>query len=133
MLFNIFLSYLFLVVQNVDFSSYDDNNTIYDEGDNIYEVIFYLQESSKKPFKWFAVNQLKTNQDKCHLIVSTNDFTDIQIGDFSIKKKKLLNVNIHSKLNFDCHINHLCNKADKKLRALARVTPSMTLEKRKLS
>ena len=46
-LFNIFLSYLFLVVRTVDFSSYDDNNTIYDEGDNIYEVIFYLQESSK--------------------------------------------------------------------------------------
>ena len=135
MLFNIFLSYLFLVVQNVDFSSYDDNNTIYDECDNIYEVIFYLKESSKKLFKWFAVNQLKTNQDKCHLIVSTNDFTDIQIGDFSIRNcgsEKLLNVNIHSKLNFDCHVNHLCNKADKKLRALARVTPSMTLEKKKI-
>ena len=67
---------------------------------------------------------MKTNQDKFHLIVSTNDFTEIQIGDFSIKNcgsEKLLNVNIHSKINFDCHVNHLCNKADKKLRELVEL------------
>ena len=44
----------------------------------------------------------------------------------------MLGVNIDSKLNFDCHVNHLCNKANKKLRALARVTPYMTLEKKKI-
>ena len=38
---------------------------------------------------------------------------------------------IDSKLNFDCHVNHLCNKANKKLRVLARVTSYMTLEKEK--
>ena len=52
-LFNIFLSDLFLVVQNLDFASYADDNTIYDAGDNMDEVIFSLQESSKKHFKWF--------------------------------------------------------------------------------
>ena len=84
-LFNIFLSDLFLVVQNVDFASYADDNTIYDAGENIDEIIFSLQESSKKLFKWFADNQMKTNEDKCHLIVSTNELTEIQIRDFSIK------------------------------------------------
>ena len=71
-LFNIFLSDLFLVVQNVDFASYAEGNTIYDASDDINEVIFSLQESSKKLFKRFADNQMKTNEDKCHLIVSTN-------------------------------------------------------------
>ena len=28
---------------------------------------------------------MKTNEHKCHLIVSTNELTEIQIGDFSIK------------------------------------------------
>ena len=28
---------------------------------------------------------MKTNEDKCHLIVSTNEVTEIQIGGFSIK------------------------------------------------
>ena len=94
-LFNIFLSDLFRVVQNVDFASYADNNTIYDAGDNIDEVIFFLQESSKKLF--FADNQMKTNEDKCNLIVSTNELIEIQIGDFSIKNsasEKLLGLNI---------------------------------------
>ena len=124
-------------MQNVDFASYVDDNTIYDASDNIDEVIFSLQESSKKLFKWFADNRMKANEDKCLLIVSTNELTEIQIGDFSIKNsanEKLLGVNIDdSKLNFDCNVNHLCNKAIEKLRALARVTPYMTLEKKEIA
>ena len=49
-LFNVFYSDLLRVVQNVDFASYADDNTIYDAGDNIDEVIFSLQESSEKHF-----------------------------------------------------------------------------------
>ena len=39
---------------------------------------------------------MKTNEDKCNLIVSTNELTEIQIGDFSIKNggnEKFLGVN----------------------------------------
>ena len=39
------------VVQNVDFASYADDNTTYDAGDNIDEVIFSWQDSSKNLFK----------------------------------------------------------------------------------
>ena len=46
--------------------------------------------------------------------------------------EKLLGVNIHSKFNSDCPVNHLCNKANKKSGALVRVTPYMTLEKKKI-
>ena len=66
-------------MQNVNFASYADDNKSYDAGGNIDEVIIYLQESSKKLFKWFADNQMKANEDKCHLIVSTNEVTEIQI------------------------------------------------------
>ena len=38
--------------------------------DTIVEVIKRVETSSVKLFKWFADNQMKTNQDKCHLIVS---------------------------------------------------------------
>ena len=78
---------------------------------------------------------MKANEDKCHLIVSTNELTEIQMGDLKIKNsasKKFLDVNIDSKLTFDCHVNHLCNKANKKLRALAGVTSYMILEKKKI-
>ena len=39
---------------------------------------------------------------------------------------------IDNKLTFDSHVTNLCNKANRKLRALARITPYMTLEKKKL-
>ena len=81
-LFNIFLSDLFLIINNIDFASYANDNTIYTTGENIDEVIFSLQESSKKFFKWFIDNQMKTNEDKCHFIVSTTEATEIQIGDY---------------------------------------------------
>ena len=102
-LFNIFLSDLFLVVQNVDFASYTDDNTIYDAGDNIDEVIFSLQEFSEKKLKRFDDNQMKANEDKCHLIVSTSELTEIQLGEFAIKNsgsEKFLSGKIDSKLNF---------------------------------
>ena len=58
-----FFLLMFLVVQNVDFAGLADDNTIYDKGDNIDEVIPSLQESSKKLFKWFADNEMKTEEE----------------------------------------------------------------------
>ena len=92
-LIRFYLRDLFLVVQNVGFTSYADDNTVYDAGVNTDEVIFSLPGSSKRLFKWFADNQMKTNEDKCHLIISTNELPEIQIGDFSIKTRNAMRCN----------------------------------------
>ena len=76
-LFNIFLSDLFLVINDTDFSSYADDNTIYDSGNSIDEVISSLQVSAEKLFQWFSNNQMKGNTEKCHLIVSTDQPIEI--------------------------------------------------------
>ena len=135
-MFNIFLSDLFLVISNIDFSSYADDNTIYDSGNNIDDVISSLQESAEKLFRWFSHNQMKGNTDKCRLIVSTDEPIEIRVGVSLIKNstwKKLLGIKIDNKLNFDTHVKGLCKKANNKLRALARATPYMSLEKRSFS
>ena len=134
-LFNIFPSDLFLVLKNTDFASYADDNTIYDMGDSINDVIASLQGSSEKLFQWFSDNQLKGNTDKCHLIVSSDDPTEMKVGESVIKNntgEKLLGINIDNKLTFDEHISGLCKKAAKQLRALARVASYMSLPKKKL-
>ena len=46
-LFNIFLSDLFLVISDTDFPSYADDNIIYDSGNSINEVISSLQKSAE--------------------------------------------------------------------------------------
>ena len=76
-LFNIFLSDLFLVISDTDFSSYADDNTLYDSGNNIDEVISSLQESAEKLFERFSHNQTKGNTHKCYLTVSTDEPIEI--------------------------------------------------------
>ena len=44
----------------------------------------------------------------------------------------MLGVKIDNNLNFDTYVTGLCKKANKKLRALARATPDISLEKKKL-
>ena len=48
------------------------------------------------------------------------------------KCEKLLGVKTDEHLKFDDHVNSLCKKASRKSRALARVTPHMSVDKRKL-
>ena len=96
-LYNIFLSDLFLVISDTDFCSYADDNTVYNSGNSIDEVISSLQESAEKQFQWISHNQMKENTDKYHLIVSTDEPIEIRVGESLIKCsncEKLLGVKI---------------------------------------
>ena len=132
---HIFLSDLFPVISDNDFCSYADGNTIYNSANSIVEVISSLQASAEKLFQWFSHNQMKRNTDKCHLIVSTDEPIEIQVGESLIKNstcEKLSGVKIDNRLNFDTHVKGLCKKANNKFIALARVAPYMSLETKKL-
>ena len=76
-LFNIFLSDFFLVISDIDFSSYANDNTIYDSGNSIDDAILSLQESAENLFQWLSHNQMKGYTDKFHLIVSTDEQIEI--------------------------------------------------------
>ena len=80
LLFDKFLSNLFLIVKDVNIASYADDNTLYDSCNTIEEVILSLQISSKKLSQWLSDNQMKGNTEKCHLIMSTNEPVDFQLG-----------------------------------------------------
>ena len=91
-LFDIFLSDIFLVVKDVSFTIYADHNTIYQSGRNIDHVINDLQLSAEKRFHWFS-----DNTGKCHLIMSTNHTPELKVGDSLIKTstcEKLLGLKI---------------------------------------
>ena len=78
---------------------------------------------------------MKGNPEKCHLIMSTDQSVNVQLGGSLIERsdcEKMLGVKIDYKLNFDEHVKTLCSKANNKLRALARATPYMSIEKRKI-
>ena len=66
-LFNIFLSDLFLIVDDIDIANYADDSTIYKEHENNDDLITSLEDAAAKLFKWFSDNEIKGNAAKCHL------------------------------------------------------------------
>ena len=99
----IYLIDLFFVIEDTDIASYADDNTPYIIDDTVEGVIKSLEEVSKKLFKWFDDNLIKSNADKCHLLVSTNETVKIQVGNYNIansKCEKLLGINFDHNLNF---------------------------------
>ena len=76
---------------------------------------------------------MKSNADKCHLLVSTSNKVKVRIDNFDIRNskcEKLLGVKFDHKLTFDEHISELCKNASRKIHPLVRVTPYMNISKR---
>ena len=73
LLFNIFLADLFFILNKIDMANYADDNTPCASSNDVNGLVKSLEETSKDLFKWFDDNLMKSNPDKCHLLVSTND------------------------------------------------------------
>ena len=82
---NISLTDLFLIITDANIASYADDDTIYQPGSNVDDVVNGLQVSAEKSFGWFTDYQMKENTDICHLIMGTNNAQEIQVGESLIK------------------------------------------------
>ena len=124
---------LFYFLEGVTVASYPDDTTPYSVNKTNDLVIKEIEHFSEVLFKWFDFNYMKINTGKSHMLFSGNDNVSADIDDHSIiseYKNELLGIIPDSKLFFEDHINNLCQKANQKLKALARVAPYMCLEKR---
>ena len=62
-------------------------------------------------------NEMKSNDDKCHLFVANKDNLTINLGCETIKSSdsvKLLGITIDKQLNFKEHVTKLCKKGNQK-------------------
>ena len=134
-MFNIFLCDFVLEHENCCYVNYADDITPYIVANNIAEVLKKLTNIMQRLFNWFANNQIKANLGKCQLFLSTQEDADIQISNTTIncsRSQKLLGMVFGNKLKFDRHLENICQKANRKLNALARVTNYMDLLKRRI-
>ena len=118
-----------------DIANYADDNTPFVSGDAPLNVITSLENGAEKLFEWFANNHMKANHDKCHLLMSTLTPISITVKDYIIENsdnEKLLGVTVDANLNFNCHLENILKKASKNVHVLARITPYMSITKRKL-
>ena len=135
LLFNIDLCDMFFILDEYDIANYANDSTSYVSDRNTEEVIASLEEVSKCIFQWFRDREFQGNASKCHVLLSTNKKVHINIGTAQIENsqfEKLLGVTLDSRLTFEKHIQQICGKASSKLKALARITPLMDIEKRKI-
>ena len=66
---------------------------------NIDDLITSLQDAAAKLFKWFSDNEMKGNNDKCHLLLSKDESSEIHIRDSITESstcEKLLGIRIGS-------------------------------------
>ena len=134
-MFNIFLADLFLILNDIDIVSYADGNIPYLIVGGTNGAIESLEKASKALFEWFENNLLKSNVDKCHLLVSPSGAVSLRVSEYVIKNsecEKLLGVKFDNKLTFENHITGICRKASRKIYALARIALHMDLSKRSM-
>ena len=134
-LFNIYLSDLFLFTSNSEIANYADDNSPYAFKQDIESVIKKLEEDSQSLIEWVNNNALRANPDKFHLLLSSSDENiSINVDQYQIynsQHEKLLGITIDNNMKFDEHVSMLCKKASQKLHALARVSTFMNLEQRR--
>ena len=73
---------------------------------------------------------MKSNADKFHLLVGSNEKVTVKRGSHEMantKREKLLDVHLDRELPFDYHLSEIFKKASLKVCALARVTLGMSL------
>ena len=134
LLFNIDICDLFFWDYKCDIASYADDNTPCTSDISLNLVLEKLESSTHDLFQWFKENHMKANPDKCHLLVTTNTLTSVNINGFQITnstEEKLLGIKFNSKLSFENHVSSLCKKASQTLHALTRIVNYMNLSRRK--
>ena len=92
--------------------------------DNIELLLNTLESETTILLEWFRLNEMKSNKDKCHLLIASHNEVLINIDNEKINSGNsvtLLGVEIDKELNFSKHVSKLCEKGNQKLHTLARV------------
>ena len=86
------------------------SNLIFDK------LIETLEHDTNIILTWFKQNQMKSNNDKSHLIIINNENNIIKLKGEEIRGKKsvkLLSITIDNKLNFNEHVTNITRRPTK--------------------
>ena len=88
LLFNIFLNELFFLTEFTDLFNFANDKTFYSCDMDLNSLITRLEHGSFLAIEWFENNNMKLNQNNCHLPVSVykNDNVWANIGNEKIGK-----------------------------------------------
>ena len=75
---------LFIILEEIDFASYADDNTPFASETTPENVVSSLESCSAILFEWFPNNQIKANPEKCHLLMNVNWPANMKINEHTI-------------------------------------------------
>ena len=132
LLFNIYLNDLFFFLKDVGICNFADDTTTYISDESLENVLKSLEKNSMLAIHWFENNYMKSNTDKCRLIVSGHKHEEVwtNIGKDLVWESsdvKLLGITTDRDLKFDKYVLKLCSKAILQLSALSRMANQVNL------
>ena len=135
LLFNIYISDLFLFLDDNNAASYADDTTPYAMKENILQVLNEIKDKAGCVFDWFSANYFKANPKKSHFLLTSNEQLNLNLDYLIIKtskSEKLLGINIDNFVTFNEHVSKLCKKASQKLHAIVRISSYLNKNKLRL-
>ena len=108
---------IFLFVENANITNFADDNTPYAIEACIEKLVEALEQGTNILLNWLQMNERKSNNDKCHLLIVNSLDNTIELGNEEItgsKFVKLLGITIDNKLNINEHVTSICKKANQK-------------------
>ena len=88
-------------------ANYADDSTLYTVDGDIGGLLNAFENETSLILNWFRMNEMKPNDDKCHLIVTNHVGDSVTLGNETIEATDsvdLLGITIDSNLNFNEHI-----------------------------
>lgn len=73
LLFNNYISDLFMFLDNDNLASYADDKTSYAMKENILQVIKEIEDKAACIFSWFSANLFKANPKRSHFLLASNE------------------------------------------------------------
>ena len=126
---------MFYFIKDSKIANYADDNTVYSVSENITHLLITLERETTLILERFRKNEMKPNDDKCHLIICNQEDVSVILGNEKIKNAdsvELLGITIDKKLDFTEHVTKLCKKGNQKLHALARISGYLNQDKLKI-
>ena len=78
-------------------------------------MLHLLETETSVVLNWFRINEMKANDDKCHLIVVNKEDISLHLGHDIIKSSdsvELLCACIDKQWNFNENVSKLCKKGN---------------------
>ena len=93
---------MFFFLKDMHVANYADDTTPYIYRENIEAVIKSFEQSVSLLFGWFKSNQMKGSVEKCHVLLSTDETVQVNIGHARLNNSKCEK---QLGINFDCNLS----------------------------